>query len=261
MSNIVFDEEVGRMQRAIAESHDLVVRRNIFMETLNLRTSEKVLELGCGGGSYAFEAAQFVGPTGHVSAIDISANQIAAARERCARFAWVECQIGNLLDLPYQDGELDAVYSVQVLEYAGDLRKAFREIHRVLRDGGRFVNISTNWSSCVWYSENKERMQCVLDGWSGHETHRDLPTILAGELRRAGLQLLRQEAVPIFNTSFNENRFSYWITKLIPGYVIGRGVVSKDEADAWAVEFSELNQRGEYFFSLTPVLTEAIRVS
>ena len=95
MSNIVFDDEMGRIQREIAESHDLVVRRKIFMEALNLRTGERVLELGCGGGSYAFEAAQFVGPTGHVSAIDISADQIAAAREHCGRFAWVEFQIGN----------------------------------------------------------------------------------------------------------------------------------------------------------------------
>jgi arsenite methyltransferase len=261
MSNIVFDEEVGRIQRAIAESHDLVVRRNIFMETLNLRTGERVLELGCGGGSYAFEAAKFVGPTGHISAIDISADQVAAARERCAGFAWVECQIGDLLELPHQDGEFDAVYSVQVVEYAGDLMKAFRQIHRVLRDGGRFVNISTNWSSCVWYSENKERMRRVLDGWSAHETHRDLPTILAGELRKAGLQLLRQRAVPILNTSFSENRISYWLCKLIPGYVTSRGAVSKEEADAWAAEFAELDQRGEYFFSLTPVLTEAIRIS
>ena len=134
MSNIVFDDEMARIQRAIAESHDLVVRRKIFLDTLDLRTGEKVLELGCGGGSYAFEAAQFVGPTGHVSAIDISADQIAAFRERCGSFAWVECQVGNVVDLPHQDGEFDAVYSVQVLEYVGDLGKAFREIHRVLRD-------------------------------------------------------------------------------------------------------------------------------
>jgi arsenite methyltransferase len=261
MSNIVFDDEMGRIQRAIAESHDLVVRRNTFLETLNLRTGEKALELGCGGGSYAFEAAQFVGPTGHISAIDISADQIAAARERCAGFAWVECQIGDLLDLPYRDGEFDAVYSVQVLEYAGDLSKAFREIYRVLRDGGRFVNISTNWSSCVWYSENKQRMRRVLDDWSAHETHRDLPTIIAGEVRKTGLQLLRQRAVPILNTSFSENRISYWLCKLMPGYVVGRGEVSQEEADAWAAEFAELDQRGEYFFSITSVLTEAIRVS
>ena len=262
MSNIVFDDEMGRIQRALAQSHDLVVRRNTIMETLNLRTGEKVLELGCGGGgSYAFEAAQFVGPTGRISAIDISTDQIAAARERCAGFAWVQCQIGNLLELPHQDGEFDAVYSVQVLEYAGDLGKAFREIHRVLRSGGRFVNLSTNWSSCVWHTENKDRMRRVLDGWAAHEAHRDLPTILSGQLRRAGLQLLRQRAVPIINTSFSENSFSYWITKVIPGYVIGRGAVSKEEADAWAAEFAGLDRRDEYFFSLTPVLAEAIRIS
>jgi hypothetical protein len=43
--------------------------------------------------------------------------------------------------------------------------------------------------------------------------------------------------------------------------VIGRGAVSKKDADAWAAEFAELDQRGEYFFSLTSVLTEAIRIS
>ena len=261
MSNIVFDDEMGRIQRALAQSHDLVVRRNTIMETLNLRTGEKVLELGCGGGSYAFEAARFVGPTGQVSAIDISADQIAAARERCAGFAWVQCQIGNLLELPHQDGEFDAVYSVQVLHYAQDLGKAFREIHRVLRRGGRFVNLSTNWSSCVWHTKNKERMRRVLDGFSTHEPHQDLPAILAGELRRGGLQLLHHRVIPIINTSYSKNSFSYWSTKVIPGYVIGRGAVSKEEADAWAAEFAELDQRGKYFFSLTPVLTEAIRIS
>ena len=48
---------------------------------------------------------------------------------------------------------------------------------------------------------------------------------------------------------------------MIPGYVIGRGAVSKQEADAWAAEFADLDQRGEYFFSITSVLTEAIRIS
>src|SRR6516162_3727985 len=104
-------------------------------------------------------------------------------------------------------------------------------------------------------------MRRVLDGWSAHEIHRDLPTIIAGELRKAGLQLLRQGAVPILNTSFSENRVSYWLTKLIPGYVVGREAVSQEEADAWVAEFADLDQRGEYFFSLTPVLTEAIRIS
>src|SRR5262249_35555159 len=108
MSNIVFDDEMARIQRANAQTHDSVVRRNTVLETLNLRTGEKVLEIGCGGGFYAYEAAQFVGPTGHVSAIDISEDQIAAARGRCARFAWGESQIGEGFGVPRQEGEFGA---------------------------------------------------------------------------------------------------------------------------------------------------------
>ena len=36
MSNIVFDDEMGRIQRANAQTHDSVVRRNTVLETLNL---------------------------------------------------------------------------------------------------------------------------------------------------------------------------------------------------------------------------------
>jgi arsenite methyltransferase len=163
--------------------------------------------------------------------------------------------------IPRGRGEFDAVYSVQVLEYASDLEKAFDEIHRVLRSGGRFVNVSTNWSSCVWHSEQPDRMRCALDSWVAHETHRDLPTILAGRLRMAGLQLLRQRAIPLVNTTYGEKSFSYWIARFIAGYARSRGALSSDEADAWLAEFPSLEQRTEYFFSLTPMLAEAIRVS
>jgi arsenite methyltransferase len=166
----------------------------------------------------------------------------------------------ELTALPYQEGEFDAVYSVQVLEYASDLEKGLREINRVLRHGGRFVNASTNWSSCVWYSDNPDRMRRVLDGWSAHETYHDLPAILAGELRKAGLQFIRHRAIPLVNTSYGDKRISYWLARLIAGYVRNRVVLSNEKAAAWIAEFTSLEERGDYFFSLTPMLTEAIRV-
>ena len=72
MSTLAFTGDMARLQQAIAESHDLVVRRGTVLEALNLRTSEQVLEVGCGGGYLTYEAARFVGPTGRVCAIDIS---------------------------------------------------------------------------------------------------------------------------------------------------------------------------------------------
>ena len=66
MSPLSFAGDMARLQRAFAESHDPVTRRGIMLETLNLRTGEQVLELGCGGGYYTHEAARFGGPTGRV---------------------------------------------------------------------------------------------------------------------------------------------------------------------------------------------------
>ena len=121
MSTLSFAGDMARLQRAITESHDLVVRRGIVLETLNLRTGERVLELGCGGGYYTHEAARFVGPTGRVCAIDISPDQIAAAQARCAEFAWVECREADIAAPPYGNAEFDVVFAVQALEYLSDL--------------------------------------------------------------------------------------------------------------------------------------------
>lgn len=116
MSGLASTGEMARLQQAIAESHDLVIRRGTVLEALNLRTGERVLELGCGGGYFAREAAQFVGATGRVCAIDISPGQIAAAQARCADLARVECGTADIAATPYADGEFDAVFAVQVLE-------------------------------------------------------------------------------------------------------------------------------------------------
>jgi arsenite methyltransferase len=127
MSTLSFAGDMARLQRAIAESHDLIVRRGTVFETLNLRAGERVLQLGCGGGYYTHDAARFLGPTGRVCAIDISPDQIAAAQARCAEFAWVDCREADIAAPPYGNAEFDVVFAVQALEYLADLDKCRRE--------------------------------------------------------------------------------------------------------------------------------------
>jgi ubiquinone/menaquinone biosynthesis C-methylase UbiE len=261
MNTLAFTGDIARLQQAIAESHDLVLRRSTVLETLNLRTGERVLELGCGGGYFAREAAQFVGAAGRVFAIDISPDQIAAARARCAEFAWVECREADIAAPPFGNAEFDVVFAVQALEYVPDLEGALGHIRRLLRPGGRLVIVATDWSSAVWHSENAQRMQRVLAAWAPHTPCQDLPSILGGRLRQAGLQLLRQTAIPILNTSYNLASFSYWVAQVIRPFVVSRQSVTEREATEWHDEFADLEERGAYFFCVTPVLTEAVKLA
>ena len=261
MSGLSFAGDMARLQQAIAESHDLVMRRSVVLETLNLRTGERVLELGCGGGYYTHEAARFVGPTGRVCAIDISPDQIVAAQARCAELSWVECRQADIAAPPYGDAEFDAAFAVQALEYLSDLDAGLGQIHRMLRPGGRLIIVATDWSSAVWHSENAARMQRVLTAFAPHIPCPNLPSILVPRLRRAGIQPLRQTPIPILNTSYNPASFSYWVARVIRPFVVSRQSVTEEEAAEWFDEFPELEESGAYFFGLTPILTEAVKIA
>jgi ubiquinone/menaquinone biosynthesis C-methylase UbiE len=100
MDTLAFTGDMARLQQANQETHDLLVRRGTVLGALNLRTGERVLEVGCGGGYYTYEAARFVGPTGRVCAIDISPDQIAAAQQRCAELPRVECRTADITTPP-----------------------------------------------------------------------------------------------------------------------------------------------------------------
>jgi ubiquinone/menaquinone biosynthesis C-methylase UbiE len=260
MSTLSFAGDMARLQRAFSESHPAVVRRGIVLEALNLRTGERVLELGCGGGYYTHEVARFVGLTGRVCAIDISPDQITAAQARCAEFPWVECREADIAAPPYGNAEFDVVFAVQALEYLPKLDDALRQIHRILRPGGRLIVLATDWSSAVWYSENAPRMQRMLAAWAPHTPCRDLPSLLGAGLRRAGIQPLRQTPIPILNTSYNPASFSYWVAQIIRRFIVSRQSVTEEEAAEWFEEFAKLEENGAYFFCITPVLTEAVNV-
>jgi arsenite methyltransferase len=261
MSTLTFTDDMARIQRAIAQCHDLVLRRSRMVEALQLRTGERVLEVGCGGGFYTAEVAQCVGPTGEVCAIDLSADQIAAAQSHCAELAWVSCRVADAVALPYEVGVFDVVYGVQVFEYVTPLDTALREVQRVLRPGGRCAILATDWSTAVWHSRHPDRMQRVLTAWAAHSATTDLPAILGVRLRQAGLEPLRQTPMHILNRSYHGHSVSYWVARLIQAFVVGRQAVSAAAAEAWLQEFDILEQQGAYFFCLTPILTEAVKVA
>ena len=261
MSTLTFTNDMARLADAMSHCHDWVVRRSAVLEALNLRTGERVLDVGCGGGFYAYEAAQCVGPTGRVCAIDISPDQSTAAQARCAALGWVECQHADAVAPPYGEAEFDAVLGVQVLEYVANLDGALQALQRVLRPGGRLVILATPWSALVWHSAQPERMQRVLTAFMAHAHYPDLPAILVARLRQAGMQPLRQTPVPVLNMSYHANSFSYWLAQIIRLFVVGRQAVTEAEAGAWLNEFEALEHQGAYFFCSTPILTEAVKVA
>jgi SAM-dependent methyltransferase len=101
-----------------------------------LTEGERVLDVACGTGVVAREAARRCGATGSVAGLDLGAGMIAVARKLAPG---VDFREGNALALPWPDAAFDAVVCQFGLMFFGDREQAVREMARVLRPGGRLA--------------------------------------------------------------------------------------------------------------------------
>jgi ubiquinone/menaquinone biosynthesis C-methylase UbiE len=104
-----------------------------------LRPGETVVDLGCGGGIDVLLAAGKVGPTGKAIGIDMTPEMIERARSNAAKqgLTNVEFHLAAIEHLPLPDTSVDCLISNCVINLADDKRVVFREMHRVLKPGGR----------------------------------------------------------------------------------------------------------------------------
>ena len=106
-----------------------------------LRGGETVLDLGSGYGTDACLAAAKVGGAGRVIGLDISKEEVRKATERATERGLSQCQfvVGDMEQQPFDDASFDVVISNGGFCLCPDKRRAFAEIFRVLRPGGRIA--------------------------------------------------------------------------------------------------------------------------
>jgi ubiquinone/menaquinone biosynthesis C-methylase UbiE len=84
------------------------------VDRLYLASGSNVLDVGCGTGASALPAAAIVGPTGHVTGVDLADRLLEQGRAKAAQRGLqnVTFQLGDMTALGYPDGHFDAVVSV-----------------------------------------------------------------------------------------------------------------------------------------------------
>jgi ubiquinone/menaquinone biosynthesis C-methylase UbiE len=128
-------------QRFWVEAPHPVITRDRLREVLAPQAGERVLEIGPGTGYYTLDLAEWLGPDGRVEIFDLQQEFLDHVGRRAAErgLANVVPTQGDATALPYEDGSIDAVVLTAVLGEIPDTAAALREIHRVLKPGGRLI--------------------------------------------------------------------------------------------------------------------------
>jgi ubiquinone/menaquinone biosynthesis C-methylase UbiE len=109
------------------------------------RSGERLLEIGPGYGT----VGQLLAERGvDYHALDISPGPVEMMVHRLEMLGLTEAgsrvKEGSALDIPHPDESFDVVVSIGCLHHTGDLARAVKEVHRVLRTGGQAMVMGYN---------------------------------------------------------------------------------------------------------------------
>lgn len=110
------------------------------MEAAKIRSGHRVLDVACGTGVPAREAALCVGDGGFVAGLDAGPGMLAVAAQLAPSVGWRE---GTAEALPCEDDSFDAVISQFGLMFFQDRPIALREISRLFLTTPRRLSVST----------------------------------------------------------------------------------------------------------------------
>jgi ArsR family transcriptional regulator len=130
-----FDSVAGRLGRDYVPGKSWKSLAEAF---LRLLPPMVIADLGAGDGSFALLLAQ---AATRLIAVDSSQKMLDVAREHAVRNDVVnaEFRLGDMEELPIDDGAVDLAFFSQSLHHAGHPERAVREAWRILRPGGRIV--------------------------------------------------------------------------------------------------------------------------
>jgi SAM-dependent methyltransferase len=155
------------------DAHDVV------LQELAAVTPSRVLEVGPGKGELAERIARDLGA--NVMAVDQSERMVDLTRAR-----GVEALVGDVQELPFEDGSFDAAVAAWMLYHVPDIDLAVSELARVLRPGGRLVAVTNSaWNLAELWSLVGEtpKLNYVFGRENGEEVlRRQFPRVEAHDI-------------------------------------------------------------------------------
>lgn len=160
------EEYVHAMFSSIAHRYDLLNTllsfnqdkywRRFAVRQCGLKPGDNGLDVACGTGMLSFELARAVGPEGSVIGIDFCEEMLKIAEKNLKKTSYqgiVRFMQGNAIDLPFPDNTFDCATIGFALRNVPDIRKTIEEMARVVKPGGRVVNLELGKPSMIGFKQ------------------------------------------------------------------------------------------------------------
>ena len=161
---IIMNDLYSDVDAEVRESADLGLGCGTPAAFADLEEGMTVLDLGSGAGIDVVVAAKKVGGSGRVIGVDMTEEMIkrAEANKSKLKAANTEFRLGEIENLPVASASVDRIISNCVINLVPDKRRAFAEMYRVMKPGGKFTV-----SDIVSVGQIPEEVRKDLTEWAG----------------------------------------------------------------------------------------------
>lgn len=164
----------------------------------------RVLDIACGTGEPAISIATLLAESGEVVGVDISGAPLEIARQRAEQRGMKNTRFeqADVHHLPFEDDSFDRVTSRLGIMFFADLPNALREMHRVLKPGGRITLLAWGVMGQPYFSSTIGTLLRQMPGSDMPEAARKMfafgqPGLLPGKLRVAGFSAVQESFVTV----------------------------------------------------------------
>lgn len=216
------------------------------LEALELKSSSRVLDFGCGPGFLSMEIARRT--NGGVIGADLNEEFVARATERAANESLSNLTYVHLTgdSLPLEDKSVDRVLAKNVLEYVPDLDATLNELKRVIAPGGFLQITDSDWGFVIVEPWGKDRTDKFFKAASPAFKEPQIGRKASGALARVGytdIKVRMQAGVDLNGWGMN-------VLANMMSYIRQFDTLPEAEVAAMKTELEEALENGSYMFVL-----------
>ncbi|MFG1697162.1 methyltransferase domain-containing protein [Nonomuraea sp. NPDC049309] len=229
---------------------EAVALRARSYELLDLPDGAAVVDVGCGAGRAVAELAE---RGRRAVGVDVSEKMIAVARHR---WPGADFRIGDVFDLPLDDGEVAGYRAEKVYHEFADAAGALQEAKRVLAPDGRIVLIGQDWDAFIIDSDHPALTRTIVHARADMTPHPRAARRYRNLLLEAGFKDVEVEAhVGVFTDAT--------MLPMLTGVAEGArtaGAITPEQEAVWVTEQEERARAGRMFLAL-PIFVATARRS
>ena len=168
------DLKKGKIERG-----NLTQNKLFLKEIKHIKKSQKILEVGCGAGSMTAHLHQ---QGFNIIGTDLSKDLLEYAQKTHPKTKFV---LMNGESLDFEDESFDIVMSFDVIEHIPDTKQHFKEVHRVLKKGGKYIFVTPNKIVNLPYCIVKDKS---LTKWKNYHMSLQTKRSICREFSKAGFR-------------------------------------------------------------------------